>query len=204
MKKSITLKVLVSFSFMIFFLPFLQTCSDKDLDSFPMRKAEVVDANETIEALKNNDIGNTKEYKPSQTEILKENRARKENLIQSKKENTVNFYEFINKYFGGTKFKEYDVTILGDKTFYPFFGFVLIFLNSILLLILTFINKYKLIYRLGILNLMLLIFSTSGLILLEIIEEINQIKIGYYLFALNSIFIILIAKKDLKMERNYS
>jgi len=91
----------------------------------------------------------------------------------------------IYKTIGEKELKEYNKSTLEDKTFYPLFGFLLILINSILLLIFTFINKYNLTYKFGVLNIGILILSTLSLIFSEIVEDINQFKIGYYLFTLN-------------------
>jgi len=197
MKNSIKLKTLVSFSFIIFFFPFLQTCSDNNLMEFPIHKVEAVESPQ----IDNIGISNTS---LSQTVIPKNNKKQEKDLSQIKKENTVNFYELLNRTFGNKSLNEYNQSTFEDKTLYPLLGFLLIFINSILLLFFTFFNKYKLTFMLGTLNFVLLILATIGLIISEIVEDINQLKIGYYLFALNSIFIILITKNELKKQRNYS
>ena len=196
MKNSIKLKTLVSFSFVIFFFPFLQTCSDKNLMEFPIHKVEAV------ESLEIDSVNKPDNSPHTQTEILEINNEKDVSL--SKKENTVNFYELLNRFFEKTSLRDFSKSTFEDKTFYPLFGFILIFVNSILLLIFTYFNKYKLTFKLGSLNLVLLILSTVGLILTGIVEDINQLKIGYYLFAGNSIFIILGTKNKLNRQRNYS
>ncbi len=192
MKHSIRLKTLVSFSFIIFFFPFLQTCSDNDLRKSPIHKIEVNDSQ--IDSINKSNSSYT------QTEILESNNEK--DISKSKKENTVNFYELLNITFWEINLNEYSKSTFEEKTFYPFFGFLLIFINSIFLLIFAFCNKYKLTFKLGVLNFGLLILATTGLILIGIIEDINQLKIGYYLFVLNSIIIILTTKKELNKETN--
>ncbi|QIG88485.1 hypothetical protein G6R40_01900 [Chryseobacterium sp. POL2] len=193
MKNSIKLRTLVSLSFMIFLLPFLQTCSDSKLEKLPIHKVETVE----ITQLENGKVINSP---TAETEVIKNNKQRDQEFTEAKKKSTLNFYELIFQVFGEIKLK----SILDDKTFYPLFGFLLILLNSAVILIFTFINNYRLTFKLGILNFGILILSTFGLIITEIVENINQFKIGYYLFAINSIFIIMISKKQLKKQRNYS
>lgn len=196
MRTSIKLKTLVSFSFMIFFFPFLQTCSDRTLEKYFF--LEVV----TSESSQNDSIGKSN-TSYTQTEII-ESDNKIDIISKSKKENTYNYYELLSGTFGNSSLSDYNKSTFEDKTFYPLFGLLLIFINSILILIFTFFNQYKLTFRFGILNFSLLILATIGLILTKIVIDINQFKIGYYLFLLNSIFIILIAKKIIKKQRNYS
>ena len=191
MKTSIKLKTLVSFSFLIFLFPFLQTCSDKKLEELPIRKIEVNEVNKSKNV-------KTLNFSSNITETLKNNERRNKEFEEVKKESTLNFYELLYLTFGETNLK----SMFGDKTFYPLLGFLLILLNSILILSFSFLDNFKLTYKLGVLNFGILILSTLGLIITEIVENFNQIKIGYYLFALNSIFILLIAKR-LSEQRNY-
>jgi len=76
-----------------------------------------------------------------------------------------------------------------------FIGFTIILFLSILLIFFSFKNNFNVIYWLSLVNLLILFISTLSLCLTEIIEEINQIKIGYYLFILNSLAIIYFSKK---------
>lgn len=191
MKNSIKLKTLVSLSFILFTLPFLRTCSDKTIEKFTIEMAPAEIALDSTSTLKNTP--------KIQAEILKSKKERENKIIESKKENTFNFYQILKNTLGETDLKEFkQKSILTDKTFYPIFGFLLIFINSIILFISAFIKKYNLTYRLGIINLLLLIFSTIALYVSEIVENINQFKIGYYLFAINSILIIVSSKEELE------
>jgi hypothetical protein len=190
MKNSIKLKTLVSLSFILFTLPFLRTCSDKTIEKFTIEMTPAEIALDSTSTLKNTP--------KIQAEILKSKKERENKIIESKKENTFNFYQILKNTFGEIDLKEFkQKSILTDKTFYPIFGFFLIFIISIILLISAFIKQHNLTYRLGIINLLLLIFSTIGLYVSEIVENINQFKIGYYLFAINSILIIVVSKKEL-------
>ena len=197
MKNAITLKSLVTITFLIFLLPFLRTCSDKNISSG--LKVEVEAEAVTIDSVKIED-------KKVRNEIVGvvNNENRNEIIAKQKTEYTENFYSLIYKSFGKTKLNEYDKSTLEDKTFYPLFGFLIILFVSILNLIFTFLCKYKITFVLGIMNIILLIFVTVGLVYSEIVENLNQIKIGYYLFAVNSILIVFIAKNESEKERNYS
>jgi hypothetical protein len=195
MKNSIRLKSLVTITFLIFLMPFLRTCSDKNISSGIKFEAEAV----IVDTLQ------VEEKKvPNKIVEVENNENRNEIIAKQKMEYTENFYTLIYKSFGKTKLKEYDKSTLTDKTFYPLFGFLIIFFVSILNLIFTFLGKYKITFVLGIMNIVLLILATLGLVYSEIVENLNQIKIGYYLFALNLILIVIIAKKESKKEKNYS
>ena len=197
MKNTIRLKSLVTITFLIFLLPFLRTCSDKNISSnIKIETEAVIDDSTKVEE------------KKVLTEIIEVEKSKNRNdlIAKEKTKYTENFYSLIYKSFGKTKLNDYDKSTLEDKTFYPLFGLLIIFFVSILNLIFTLRGKYKITFVLGILNLILLILATFGLIFSEIVENLNQIKIGYYLFALNIILIIRIAKNENinKKERNYS
>jgi hypothetical protein len=179
MKNSLKLKALASFTFLIFLLPFLRTCSDQSIKSFSKFEATELIDNSIKDNYGERRINQEKE------EILKE----------SKKDFTFNFYELLFATLKEKKLQEYNSSLLKDISFYPVFCYLLIFINSFIILIITFIVKYKLTYKLGILNLVLLICSVVGLILSEVVEDIKQFKIGYYLLILNSIILILTARK---------
>ncbi|KQT17384.1 hypothetical protein ASG31_08205 [Chryseobacterium sp. Leaf404] len=184
MKNSLKLKALASFTFLIFFLPFLRTCSDQSIKSFPRLEAtELVDKSIDVDY-----------------EEQKLNQKKEEILEESKKDFTFNFYELLFTTLEEKKLQEYDSSTFKDISFYPLFCYLLIFVNSIIILIITFIEKYRLTYKLGIFNLVLLICSVVALILSEVVEDINQFKIGYYLLILNSIILILTARKAFHAE----
>lgn len=195
MKNSTRLKSLVTITFLIFFLPFLRTCSDKDISSGIRVKAEAVF--EDSAQINENDVSN-------EIVQIESKKKRNEFIVNQKKECTENFYSLIYNRFGKTKLHEYDKSTLEDKIFYPFFGFLIIFFFSLLNLIFTFLGKYKITFVLGIMNIIILILATLGLIIFEIIENLNQIKIGYYLLALNLILIVTIAKSESKKEKDYN
>ncbi|MFV0151228.1 hypothetical protein NZD85_06650 [Empedobacter stercoris] len=191
MKNSIKLRTLVSLSFLLFTLPFLRTCSDKAIENFTLEMIPAEIALDSTNTLKNNP--------KIQAELLKSKKDREKKIIESKKESTFNFYQILKNTFGEINLKEFkQKSILTDKTFYPIFALLLIFINSIILLISAFVKKYNLTYRLGIINLLLLIYSTIGLYVSEIVENINQFKIGYYLLAINCILIIFTSKKEIE------
>ena len=78
----------------------------------------------------------------------------------------------------------------------PFF---LILIITCLLIYFSFKIKVKVVFILSVLNFLLsivylIVYSSTGFL-----EDINQIKFGYYLFGLNSILIIL---ESYKLKKN--
>jgi len=203
MKNSIRLKSLISISLLIFVLPFLQTCSDKSLKSLPGYKSEFTgfiqdsvnfkivynketNSNDTLREL----IAVSKSEKEK---IIKKEKADKEIwLKKARKENTLNVYSL-----GILNYPEFEFKHLTDKTFYIFLPFTIIILLTVIMLIISFKKMYKQIMIISSINLLLLFIATISLYLIEVIDNLNQIKYGYYLFVLNSILIIIQSRKEL-------
>ena len=114
MENTLKLKSLVIITFFIFLLPFLRTCSDKNIPKYIIEEPEALVGTETIvkDSAKNEEIKN-EAYK-------------NETIAKQEAEFTENFYSLIYKTFGKTKLKDYDKSILEDKAFYPLFGFLII------------------------------------------------------------------------------
>lgn len=199
MKYKTTLRSLVSLSFLLFFLPFLKTCSDNSIQRFHSEKVTevfVVDSANTF--IKGNDTIRNFEA-PSKKEEIKLLQQEKENRIariqQSEKEFTFNFYTLLVK----TLFKDkFDEKSFLEESFYPLAGYFLVLISTIVMLILSFLNKVKAVGILSLINLILLISSTILLYFCDVLEDLDQIKIGYYLVFLNFILIILFSRKVLK------
>jgi len=207
MKKNIPLKSLICISLLIFVLPFLQTCSDKTLKSLPRHQKEITEftpdsVNFKIvynkETKSNDTLQNVIAASNSEKEyIIKKEKAEKENRLENViKENTFNAYEL-----GYKIYPEFDFGYLIDKTFYIFLNFTIIILLTITMLIISFRQKFKQILIISSINLFLLLIATISLYLIEVIEDFNQIKYGYYLFVLNSILIIIESKKELNKQK---
>jgi len=173
MNKLFTLRSLTIFSFVIFFLPFMNTCSSYSLQEVPIEDAVEITENEKVE--------------------LAESTTNEKNdfLDEGEKEiYTFNFY-----ILSLASLDDFKLENLTDSFFYAFLGFTIILISSILILLFSFKNKFRNVYRFSIFNLIILGISTLILCLTEIVENLNQIKIGYYLFVLNSLAIIYFSKK---------
>jgi hypothetical protein len=203
MKNNIRLKSLICISLLIFLLPFLQTCSDESLKSLPRYKGEFTGFVEDSVNLKivynketnsNDTLLNLKAVsKTKKNKITKKEKVDKEIWLKNaRKENTLNAYclGFIN-------YPEFELKHLSDKTFYILLNFTIIILLTIVMLVMSFRKRFKQIIIISSINLLLLFIATISLYLIEVIEDFNQMKYGYYLFVLNSILIIIESRKEL-------
>lgn len=182
MKNILTIRSLAIFSFVIFFLPFVQMCSDNDLKKMEKREVKIdQNGNDIVSEI------NDSTDKKSQ-----------EHLSLKKKDATKNFY-FISTLMleETTKIKNIGMSDV------PVLGFTVILFLSILVLLFSFTNKFKIVLVLSVLNLTILLVSTL-ILYLNIIENINQIKIGYYLFVLNTLAIIYFSRRLIKQKRQIS
>lgn len=178
--ENVKIKSLLIVSILIFFLPFLQTCSNENIKKFPSYASKPVDP---------------LNYKKNYFE-------KKESLLKELKNNcTKNGYELA---FIGLE--DLIKSIREEKDFdsYPFISFITIIFFSILNLLFSIQKKWKLIFIITTINLILLFGTTYFLYFIDIIEEFQQIKYGYYLFVINSFFILIKSKNnyDLKLIIN--
>ena len=156
MIENIRLKTLISISFLIFILPFLQTCSDKSLKNSPAYKSEfsgfVQDTiNTKIEYNKT-----TKSYdtiinlievsKIEKQKIIAKDKIEKEIWLKnSKKEFTYNAY-----LLGFGNYKDFEIGFFADKTFYMMLNFTLLIIFTFSMFLISFRKKFKPLKRLRI------------------------------------------------------
>jgi O-antigen ligase len=114
-----------------------------------------------------------------------------ENLDKKKNNYTFNFYQL-----AFIPIKKIDFNDLFDLSFWSFAGFTLILLNSSLIVLYSFKNRFRKVFKWSYLTLFLLIISTFLLIVQGLIEEFSQIQIGYYLIVLNTLAVIYFSKKN--------
>lgn len=143
MNKPITLKSLSILTFVIFFLPFMRTCSDESINS--MIKESV-----SVDELENPTAQKSEEY------LL---------AVQEKREiYTFSFYTLSIITFDS--FDEFIWRDFFDLNFWAFLGFTIIMVLSILTLIFSFnTNRLKLIGNLGIINIFILFFFNTNSLL---------------------------------------
>lgn len=196
MKDKIKLRTLVSFSFVLFCLPFLRTCSDNSLDKLVPVPTESV-ATET--AADGTSIKDTIKIESISKEASEKNlkegsEERKISIEKAKKEFTYNFYSLIYKTLNPED-KKLSSTVFSDLGFYPILALLLVFISSITMLILSFRERIKQISLLAAANLVLLITAIILFYASQVIEDLNQIKIGFYLVVINTVLIIILAWK---------
>jgi len=117
-------------------------------------------------------------------------------MDERQQESIKNLYEVNSIFLDGVKeFKSEDYK---DAGFYFAMCFMLSLVFSVIILALSFINKFKLIIAFSVGNLIssflmtVLFYYDGGL------EEFSQIKFGYYLFILNTVALIVFSRKQIQ------
>jgi hypothetical protein len=80
-------------------------------------------------------------------------------------------------------------------------GFTFILLLSIVLLITSFVKKWIAVRNLAITNLVLALLSVIIFYFKTVLEDITQIKYGYYLFLINTLAIIILSQKAVQRQK---
>lgn len=170
------LKKLTIINLLILFLPFFQTCSDKRISENSMLKNsplwEEIKKNSKTEL-------NGKEYNLTFEELTQKKKKAITDFVKLKKELTLNGYQI------GKIFIE-DI----ETPQWSLLSFTISILINLLLVFYSFKEKPKVTSILGIVNLILLTIPLLLLYYAKIFEDIEQLKIGYYLLIFNLIIII--------------
>lgn len=180
MTKHNIIRILAGLSFLIFFCPFLQMCSDGTLHKVEVAQEIVVENTQTEDSLK---------YDSESTVTTETFDKKEEKTAKSEKGFTINGYELALASFKNPS----NLTTLSD-IFDIFSFYALIVLLSIIIFISALRKKLKSVFWLSIINLLsgitpILMFLTDATF------EVNQIKFGYYLFILNTLALIIFSKK---------
>lgn len=186
MKKSSILRTLTALSFLLFLLPFLRMCSVERIKSFTGQTY-----NEEIwveQFIVEHEREPTK--KEHQQLMKKLNKEWAEAIQESKQEMSNNFYTMT-----WTAVTAEITTAKKDKEFYAFYCFALISISSVIMFCLSFFNKFKWIFTLGITNVVLLALAVVILIATDFLTSIDQLLIGFYLVLLNTLLIVWFARK---------
>ncbi len=165
--KNIT-KYLTTLSLLILLLPFLQTCTNQEL-----KNPEYVGYEKNVKHIPLN--------------------YNKEKSKKVKNESTFNGYKIAFSVFKNEPKKiNLDDAILAD---YFMLTSVLI---SIFLCILSFFNRFNtMLFYSTCINILLVILSIYAFKKSGILREFHQVKIGYYLYTINLIFIALLSKRKM-------
>lgn len=181
------LKKLTIFSLFILFLPFFQTCSDKNisentmLKNSPLWEEVKIDSGEEI---------NGKEYNLTLAELTVKKKKAITDFVKLKKELTLNGYQIGKIFIEDIKTPQW-----------PIFPIFISILLNLLLVIYSFKEKPKITLYLGIVNLITLIIPLIILFYFGgIFEDIEQLKIGYYLLVFNLIIIVCESSSEMKRK----
>lgn len=186
MNKSYIIRILACFSFVIFFCPFLQTCTNENIKSFHESdisriniksdtiSGKVIENNDALASYFNSDL-----FKNTQKDL------------------TFNFYKM-----GYFPFIDFNLKALKEYEFYMYLFFDLIILFSLIILYFSFKNVFLKIKKLAIFSVILLHVYLVLLTYKSVIEDFNQIKYGYYLFLINLILIIYLSNQLIREKKN--
>jgi hypothetical protein len=165
------------------------------LNKSPLKEDAVIAAPETkIVEGKEIEILKEKEYHYTFKELTEKKKEIIRKFISLKKEMTSNGYQLAFQFVIQIEPKDVINTI--DYTLLPFFITIII---TCLLIYFSFKRKPKIILIFSTLNFLILIAHLTLLYLSDYLEDIEQIKIGYYLFLIN---LVLISKEAYKQKRN--
>lgn len=184
------LKKLTIISLFILFLPFFQTCSDKNISENSM-----LGNSPLWEEVKINDIAkpNGREYNLTFEELIQKKKKAITDFVKLKKKLTLNGYEI------GILFIK-DI----ETPQWSLFPFTISILLNLLLIFYSFKEKPKVTFILGIVNLIILIIPSLIMLYVGgIFEDIEQLKIGYYLLIFNLIILTFQSYSQLKRKNSH-
>ena len=221
MKSIRTLRLLSLLGFLLLMAPFYRECG-KAVEAPPEERidttAVVIDTTAIVTpAIKNNNPILVEKENSINTDSITEIK-RKETPFYVKAyefvddRETLNAYEFVISSLGlfegsfsdfkkgikkNIKENDYGMFIIHFRNF----SFLFIILFSISILILSFLNRVKLIHRFSIIILVLLFFTIICLIVLPFFTSYKQFKWGYYAFTLVQIGIYYISKLQISKPK---
>lgn len=183
--KAYIVRTLACLSFVIFFCPFLQTCSNESIKEF--HKNDISTINIKRDTINGEIIENNEELTYYNSDLFK----------NSKKEYTHDFYKMA--YF---PLKEFDIKNFFDYEFYIYLILNLVILFSFIMVYYASKSDFFKVKKFSILALFILHIYLVLLIFKLVIEDLAQIKYGYYLFLINLILIIHFSNQLIKEQKN--
>jgi hypothetical protein len=132
---------------------------------------------------------NGKEYNLTLEELTLKKKKAITDFVKLKKELTINGYQIGKIFIEDIKTPQWAI-----------FPFTISILLNVLLIIYSFKEKPKATFILGIINLILLITPLIILYFGKIFEDIEQLKIGYYLLVFNLIIIVFQSYSQLERK----
>ncbi|MEW5677252.1 hypothetical protein ABGT15_13135 [Flavobacterium enshiense] len=180
------LKKLTIISLLILFLPFFQTCSDKNISENSMLKNSPLQ--EEVKIKSKTEL-NGNEYNLTFEELTQKKKKAITDFVKLKKELTLNGYQIGKIFIEDIETPQWSLL--------PFTTSILL---NLLLIFYSFKEKPKATLILGIVNLILLTIPLIVLYFGKIFEDIEQLKIGYYLLLFNLIIITFHSYSELKRK----
>lgn len=195
------LRKLTILSLVILALPFFQTCSDKSimangyLRNSPLQEELVPITTDSANG-EGIDDSKLKEYHYTSKELADKKREAVNKFLIVKEDMTNNGYQL------GFLF----ILVLDRNDFfnsidYGYLPFFLTLIITVLLLYFAFKRKTKIILILSIINLLILMAHLAVFYYSEFLEDIDQIKFGYYLFVINLLLISIESYKIMRLEK---
>ena len=188
--KFLKTKYLTPIAFLIFFMPFLRNCMGK------------VESVETAVAIDTTYVDTLKDISNNQKKSPEFGLHKIQNVPKPKIDN--NLYENLNGYqlaeflpsaVFDEEFKIEDLFFAGS--FYTY-----ILLLSILMIIFSWLKKILWVRNLAVANIILLTISTILLIKSKFIDEFSDVKYGFYVFLMYSIFLVYLSGKESLESKN--
>lgn len=179
------IRILIGLNFIIFLLPFLNTCSNT-----PLRKEN----KEILAGIKQSKHF-SKEFKKI---LIHEQKVRFDDRKRSNDKQVLNAYQLAKM-----PFQNPDKKMFKEPFFYFSFCFSIQIFSIILIFILFWKDKIKTVQLMIFANIVILILSLLIPIYTRMLEYIDQIKIGVYVYLFNLIiisFIIRRVKRKRKMN----
>ena len=175
MNKHTLLRILCGLTFLIFLCPFYQGCSDEKLRN----GKQIAIWNSRVQRL---DSTYTPKTEKKEASFIK--KANDSIFLEKKRRVTYSGYELIDDMF----------TTTGDFN-YLSLAFIIIIVCSAFQFFYSFKSRYATIRVLGFINLFMALLYIILQLFFLLLEDITQIKYGYYLFIINTIAITLLSKK---------
>lgn len=188
--KFLKTKYLTPIAFLIFFMPFLRNCMGK------------VESVETAVAIDTTYVDTLKDISNNQKKSPEFGLHKIQNVPKPKIDN--NLYENLNGYqlaeflpsaVFDEEFKIEDLFFAGS--FYTY-----ILLLSILMIIFSWLKKILWVRNLAVANIILLTISTILLIKSKFIDEFSDVKYGFYVFLMYSLFLVYLSGKESLESKN--
>lgn len=182
--KFLKTKYLTPIAFLIFFMPFLRNCMGK------------VESVETAVAIDTTYVDTLKDISNNQKKSPEFGLHKIQNVPKPKIDN--NLYENLNGYqlaeflpsaVFDEEFKIEDLFFAGS--FYTY-----ILLLSILMIVFSWLKKILWVRNLAVANIILLTISTILLIKSKFIDEFSDVKYGFYVFLMYSLFLVYLSGKE--------